>query len=124
VKRSAGKIVGWVRGKAKAHSSEVARANVMVRWNKKGRSVKKKKPTPEQLAAQDEANRAHVQRMRTDPAYAKEYNAEQERLRLERSEQWYRKQQEKTQHQLKHHAAIKEMDDLLGPQWTLPIGTA
>ena len=34
VKRSAGKIVGWVKGKAKAHSSEVARANVMARWAK------------------------------------------------------------------------------------------
>jgi hypothetical protein len=34
VKRSAGKIVGWVCGRAKAHSSETARAAVMVRWAK------------------------------------------------------------------------------------------
>jgi hypothetical protein len=34
VKSAAGRLVGAIKGRAKAHSSEVARANVMARWAK------------------------------------------------------------------------------------------
>ena len=37
IRKASGRLVGAIKGKAKALPSEVARANVMVRWAREGR---------------------------------------------------------------------------------------